>query len=72
MEREITNIQDTLKRIEEKVDMINGHVREHGKQIAVLEVTCLKSDAVKIGAMIGAVVLILMVALTIAGQLLIP
>jgi len=72
MEREIANIQTTLTRIEEKVDAVNGHVRQHGEEIAVLKATCIRADTIKIGAMIGAVVLILMVVLTIAGQLLIP
>jgi len=72
MEREIQNIKETVDRIEAKVDVINGHVRRHGEEIAVLKATCLKADAIKIGAMIGAVVLVLMVILTIAGQLLIP
>ena len=33
MEREIQNIQETLKRIEGKVDTINGHVRQHGEEL---------------------------------------
>ena len=72
MEREIANIQATLKRIEDKVDAVNGNVRQHGEEIAVLKATCIRADTIKIGAIIGAVVLILMVIFTVAGQLLIP
>lgn len=48
---DVTEIKDTVK-------AMNGRVRQNELQIAILSATCLKFNAIKIGAILGAAIVI--------------
>ena len=58
---------ESLLRIERQLERVNGTVKEHGEEIAILKVSCLRLDAIKISAIIGGVVVVIGALMKIAG-----
>lgn len=63
----LDSIQSDVKDIKQDLRSLNGTVRENCKEIAILKVTSLRVDAIKISAIIGAVVVLAGVLLKVSG-----
>ena len=69
-------LKPQLDRIEKDIDEVktelrglNGTVRENSMEIAILKATSLRLDAVKIGAIVGGVLMVMAALLKVAGVL---
>lgn len=51
-----------VKEIKSTLKAMNGRVRENEKNVAILSETCLRMNVIKMSAIVGAVVIVVLVA----------
>jgi hypothetical protein len=61
-------VLDKLDRMHEDIRLLTAMVYEHDKDIAILKATTLRWSALKFGALVGAVGLIMLVLVFVARQ----
>lgn len=65
--KQLDRIERDVKEVKEKLDKLNGQVRTNCTEIAVLKATSLRFDAIKIGTIIGGVLVVVAALLKVAG-----
>ena len=66
---QLNRIEKDVAEIKTQLRTLNGTVRTNCTEIAVLRATALRMDAVKIGAIIGGVLMVMAALLKVAGVL---
>lgn len=66
---QLDRIEKDVGEINQQLKSLNGCVRANQMDIAILKATSLRLDAVKIGAIIGGVLMVMAALLKVAGVL---
>jgi hypothetical protein len=64
---QLNRIERDVKEVNDKLDKLNGQVRSNCTEIAILKATTLRYDAIKIGTIIGGVLVVMAALLKVAG-----
>lgn len=66
---QLDRIEADVGEVKQQLKQLNGCVRANQMDIAILKATSLRLDAVKIGAIIGGVLMVMAALLKVAGVL---
>lgn len=65
--KQLDRIETDVKEVKDQLKSLNGRVRDNCTEIAVLKATSLRFDAIKIGTIIGGVLVVVAALLKVAG-----
>lgn len=65
--KQLDRIEKDVGEVKQQLRTLNGRVRDNCTEIAVLKATSLRFDAIKIGTIIGGVLVVMAALLKVAG-----